>query len=638
MSVWQNYLITSLPESISETLNSSSLAPPPDLKISQWAEKHRELSSESSAEPGSWSNARAPYQAGCMDACCDPEITDVTMMFSSQVGKSEILNNVLGYHIDQDPCPVMMVFPTKEIGQAYSKDRLDPMIRDTKVLTAKVAGTGSKKKDNTVMHKAFMGGHVTISGANSPASLSSRPIRIVICDEVDRFPYSAGDEGDPEQLAFKRTQTFYNKKRIDTSTPVIKGLSRIESRYKAGDMQMYFVPCHKCGYCQTLKWAQVKFKNTQGERVDPYYQCENKECGAKWNEAQKRKNVARAEDVEGGGWIATNEDGAEGHASFTIWEIYSPWSSMDEIVVAFYTAKENPLKLQTFVNTVLAESWEESGETVSANKLFNRREKYAAQLPRDVLVVIAGIDIQKGWIEGEVVGFGRGEEVWGIEHFKIVGDTEADDVWVELSERLEVTYLHASGHRLKIAATGIDSGHHTNTVYNFCEMRSYRRVWAMKGRGGAGVPIVSPPTKKKTTRAGHPVDLYTVGTDQAKSTIYARLKLTQPGPGYCHFHMDYTEAFFDGLTAEKALKVYTKGFPSIVWRKPAGVANEPLDIRVYQYAALTTLNPVWSALEKRLESDPPAENQAESDETSKKKAKPRRKRKRRTGFVGGLSK
>ncbi len=575
-----------------------------------------------------------------MDACCDEETSDVTFMTSSQVGKTEIINNVLGYHIDQDPCPVMIVFPTKEIGQAYSKDRLDPMIRDSG-LNDKVAAVGSRKKDNTVLHKSFFGGHVTISGANSPASLSSRPIRVVLCDEVDRFPYSAGEEGDPEQLAFKRTQTFYNKKRIDTSTPTVKGLSRIESRYKAGNMQKYFVPCHECEHCQELLWAQVIFKDDKGERCDPFYRCES--CGAAWTEIEKRKNVARAENVDGGGWKPTNFDkegkaaGTPGHQSFCIWEVYSPWSTMSEIVESFYTAKVNPLKLQTFINTVLAESWEETGETLSSNKLFNRRERYKAEVPKEVLVLIAGVDIQKNRIEGEVAGFGRGEEWWGIEYFVIPGDTEGEDVWIELGEKLEQTYTHESGHLLKIACTGIDSGHRTDTVYRFCAERTKRRVWAMKGRGGEGVPIAGPPTKKKTSIPGMPVDLYTVGTDQAKSSIYSRLRLGRPGPGYCHFHIDYPEAFFAGLTAEKALTVYTKGFPKIVWKKPPGIANEPLDMRVYQYAALSILNPVWSALEKRLESEPPPVVTAEPDEKPKK-SKAKRKRRRRSGFVGGLSK
>ena len=576
-----------------------------------------------------------------MDACCDDELIDVTIMTSGQVGKTEIINNVLGYHIDQDPCPVMVVMPTIDIGRAYSKDRLDPMIRDTEPLAEKVAKDGSRKKDNTVLHKSFPGGHVTISGANSPASLSSRPIRIVLCDEVDRYPYSAGEEGDPETLAFKRTQTFFNKKRIDTSTPTVKGLSRIEQRFKAGDMRRYFVPCHECEHVQDLKWPQLKFKDSEGNRIEPVYECES--CGAHWTELQKRKNVARAEDIKGGGWQPTNFDKEgnpawnPGHASFTIWEIYSPWSTMDEIVAAFYDSKTNPLKLQTFVNTVLAESWEETGETLSSNKLFNRREKYRAEVPAEGLVLIAGVDIQKNRIEGEVVAFGRGEECWGIEYFRLMGDTEGDDVWLDLSEKLEQTYTHESGNIMKIAATGIDSGHRTVTVYKFAMQRSQRRVWAMKGRGGEGVPIVGPPTKQKTTVPNHPVDLYSVGTDQGKSSIYARLKLNHAGPGYCHFHQEYTETFFEGLTAEKALTVYSKGFPRIVWKKPPGIANEPLDIRVYQYAALMILNPVWTALEKRLESDTPTAASDKPDETPKPAKRKKRKR-RKAGFVGGLSK
>ncbi len=569
-----------------------------------------------------------------MDACCDEELTDITLMTSSQVGKTEVLNNVLGYHIDQDPCPVMVVLPTIDIGRAYSKDRLDPMIRDTESLAEKVAKDGSKKKDNTVLHKSFPGGHVTISGANSPASLSSRPIRVVLCDEVDRYPYSAGEEGDPEKLAFKRTQTFFNKKRIDTSTPTIKGMSRIEARYLQGDQRVYMVPCHHCDEVQELVFAQLKFRDKDKNPVEPYYECEH--CGGHWNEIEKRRNVARAEDVKGGGWIAKNP-GATTHASFHIWEIYSPWSSMEEIVASFLESKENPLTLQTFVNTVLGQSWEESGETVNSHKLMNRRERYPAEVPKGACVLVAGVDIQKNRIEGETIAYGRGEECWGVEKWTLMGDTEGDDVWRDLAEKLETTYTHESGHLLKIAAVGIDSGHHTQTVYAFAAERAVRRVWAVKGRAGNDLPIVAAPSKKKTAIPGMTVDLFIVGTDQSKSTMYSRLRINRPGPGYCHFPMSYTEEYFTGLTSEKAMTVYTKGFPKTVWTKPAGIPNEPLDIRVYAYAALTILQPVWKALEKRLESEPPEPEADEADNESRKTKKRKRKR-RRSSFVGSLSK
>ncbi len=585
-----------------------------------------------------------------MDAACDDEVTDCTYMTSGQVGKTEIINNILGYHIDQDPCPVMVVMPTEKMGNAYSKDRLEPMIRDTEALRDKVSKAGARSKENTLLHKSFPGGHVTISGANSPASLSSRPIRIVLCDEVDRYPYSAGEEGDPQQLAYKRTQTFFNKKRIDTSTPTVKGLSRIERRYKAGDMRKYYVPCHKCGHCQELVWAQVKFTDKDKKRVEPYYECDNKRCKAHWTEAQKRKNVGRAEDVKGGGWIVTNKNGAAGHRSFTIWEVYSPWSTMEEIVEAFLDAKENPHTLQTFVNTVLAQSWEESGETVSSHKLMNRRERYTHKVPHGILVLVAGVDIQKNRIEGETIGYGRGQECWGVEKWVIMGDTNGDDVWEELDEKLATIYDHESGHKLKIAAVCIDSGHQTKTVYQFCALRSTRRIWAVKGKGGPDVPLVAAPTKKKTVIPGQPVDLYIIGTDDCKGTLYARFRVRNPGPGYCHFPespvlvdnsedsrtLPYDEEYFNGLTAEKALTVYTKGFPRIVWTKPAGQANEPLDIRVYAYVALTILNPVWSALEKRLESKPPDAEQSDVTEQPRKKRK--RRARTKAGFVGGFKK
>lgn len=569
-----------------------------------------------------------------MDACCNEELTDVTFMTSSQVGKTEIINNVLGYHIDQDPCPVMIVLPTIDIGRAYSKDRLDPMIRDTPDLTLKVAKDRSRKKDNTVLHKSFPGGHVTISGANSPASLSSRPIRVVLCDEVDRYPYSAGEEGDPEKLAFKRTQTFFNKKRIDTSTPTIKGMSRIEARYKQGDQRIYMVPCHLCEKVQELVWRQIKFRDKNKNPVEPYYECEH--CGGAWNETEKRNNVARAQDVPGGGWVPTNP-GVKHHASFHIWEIYSPWSSMEEIVASFLETKDNPLTLQTFVNTVLGQTWEETGETVNSHKLMNRRERYTAEVPKGVLLLTAGIDIQKNRIEGEVIGWGRGEECWGIDKFTIMGDTDGEIVWQDLADKLESTYTHESGHLLKVAATGIDSGHQTDTVYAFCAIRAARRVWAMKGMGGNDRPIVSAPTRKKTSIPNVPVDLYIVGADQAKSTIYSRLRITEAGPGYCHFPMSYTEEYFTGLTSEKAMTVYTKGFPKTVWTKPAGKPNEPLDIRVYAYAALTVLHPVWTALEKRLQSElPKAEGKADESE-SREQPKRKRRRRKRSGFVGGFN-
>lgn len=567
-----------------------------------------------------------------MDVATDPTVSDITIVSSSQVGKTEIINNILGYVIDQDPGPVLVVLPTLDMARAWSKDRLDPMIRDTPALHGKIRQGGkTRRSDDTILHKRFDGGHITAAGANSPASLSSRPVRLVLADEVDRFPHSAGDEGDPLKLAHKRTSNFHNRKHIDTSTPTVKGFSRIQSRFEVSDMRFRFVPCPDCGEFQVLKWAQVVFdkEGSTLERAESArYACEH--CGSAWTEAQKR------EAVKAGEWRPTNPKASGRHVGFHVWEIYSPWSSMSQIVEAFLEAKGDPETLQVFVNTVLGETWEADGETVSDSRLVARRERYSAEVPDPVLVITAGVDIQADRIEAEAVGWTEHEESFGLEYRVFYGDTEGEEVWNQLDEWLERDFEREDGGLMRIAAAGVDSGHRTQTVYSFCRERSYRRVWAMKGRGGEGIPIVSAPQRKKTDRR-RTVDLFTIGTDEAKATIYSRLRINRAGPKYCHFPEEYPEAFFEGLTSEKCLKIYSKGFPKRVWKKPPGKPNEPLDIRVYSLAALIILNPVWKSLQKGIDSAAkagadPAERQAA------KPAKPSRKKirkRRRSGFVGG---
>ena len=571
-----------------------------------------------------------------------PRVSEITIISSSQVGKTEIVNNIVGYIIDRDPAPILVVLPTLEMAGAWSKDRLDPMVRDTPVLTGKLGELGkSKRSDETILRKSFAGGFIQVAGANSPASLSSRPVRVVLADEVDRFPHSAGKEGDPLSLAHKRTSNFHNRKHIDTSTPTIKGFSRIEGRFEASDMRRFFVPCGDCGELQVLKWSQVVFDKTgeiEDRAASALYACEH--CGSAWTESEKREAVRRGE------WRATNEKASGRHVGFHIWEIYSPWSSMRAIVRSFLQAKGDPETLQVFVNTVLGESWEESGETLDETALANRRERYLAQVPKRALVVTAGVDIQSDRIEAEAVAWTEEEESFGIEYRVFYGDTEGAPVWQQLEAWLDTRYEHESGATVGIAATCIDSGHRTDTVYALARKLSRRRVFAVKGRGGAGIPIVSAPQRKKIASASaakraakqRGVDLFTIGTDEAKSTIYARLKINEPGPKYCHFPEDYPESFFEGLTAEKRVKEFYKGFPRYTWRKPPGKPNEPLDLRVYSLAALILLRPVWSSLSERIHSAPIAEPDSASPdepETVKTPTKKRRKR-RRSGFVGGF--
>ena len=359
---------------------------PPNLTISEWADEKRYLSAEASAEPGKFRTDRAEYQRGIMDSFSDPATERTVVMSSAQIGKTEILNNIVGYFIDQDPSTILNLQPTLEMAQTWSKDRLAPMVRDNPCLNDKVKESRAKDGNNTILHKLYPGGHITIVGANSPAGLASRPIRIVLCDEVDRYPASAGTEGDPVNLAIKRTTTYWNKKIGLFSTPTLKGISRIEKAFEESDQRYYYVPCPVCGEYQRLKWAQVKF--TDNDPKTAYYECEN--CNAHLSDTD------RVRAIRNGFWKA--EKPFNGVAGFHLNEFYSPWRKLADIVQDFLDAKGDPEKLKTWVNTCLGETWEEQGESIEATDLEQRVEEYD-KIPKDALILTMGVDTQDDRLE-----------------------------------------------------------------------------------------------------------------------------------------------------------------------------------------------------------------------------------------------
>lgn len=548
--------------------------------MSQWADSYRRLSSESSAEPGTWTTGRAEYQRGIMNAISDPAVETVVVMSSAQVGKTEIINNIVGFHIAQDPAPIIVVMPTLEMGEAWSKDRLAPMVRDTPALQGKVKEPRARDSGNTLLHKTFPGGHVTICGANSPSSLASRPVRLVLCDEVDRYPPSAGAEGDPVTLARKRATTFWNRKVVLTSTPTVKGYSRIEAAYEASDQRRFHVPCPHCDEPQVLKWAAVSWP--QGEPEKAAYHCIV--CGAEWTDAQRWAAIRR------GAWVA--EAPFKGTAGFHLNELYSSWVRISEIAASFLDAKQSPETLKAWVNTSLGETWEIEGDRVDDTGLMERREDWGADLPAGVMMLTAGVDVQDDRLEVEIVGWGRDEESWSLEYAQIFGDPSAPALWADLDRKLTQMFLRVDGAELPISAACVDSGgHHTHAVYRYVKERFRRRVFAIKGMGGAGRPIW--PKKASKNNAGK-ISLFLVGVDAAKEAIYARFRIDRRGPGYCHFPADRGADWFAQVTAETVTTKYSRGFPSRVWVKRPGTRNEALDCRVYAYAALQSLSVVWS--------------------------------------------
>jgi len=509
-----------------------------------------------------------------MDTVADARIETIVIMSSAQIGKSEVIGNIVGYFIDQDPAPIMVIQPTVDMAKTWSHDRLAPMVRDTPCLKSLIADNKSRASSNTLFHKSFPGGHITMAGANSPTGLASRPIRIVCCDEVSRYPQSAGTEGDPVNLIRKRTTTFHNRKIILTSTPTLKGACRIEQEFSISDRRHYHVPCPHCEHEQRLKWANVQWP--EGKPGEAVMVCT--ECGGVIEDKHKPKMVRN------GKWIAELPGGKI--AGFHLNELYSPWRTFADVAEDFVEAKKNPETLKTWVNTSLGETWEEAGESLSEHLLSDRKENYAIDaIPPEVLLLTAGADIQKDRIEVSIVGWGLDQECWILDHVVLYGDPTQQKVWHELEEVLTKTY---DGHR--IAGAAIDSGYLTEYVYQFTKLRSSRRVFAIKGQAGMGKPLTTKPKPVGRTRT----PMYTVGVDTAKRSIYARLRLTT-GQGLIHFPVDFDDEYFQQLTAEKMVTKYRRGFPVMEFIKTRD-RNEALDCLAYAYAALDNLNVKLAAL------------------------------------------
>lgn len=558
-----------------------------------------------------------------MDAVSDPAVHTVVIMSSSQIGKTEILNNIVGYHIDQDPAPMLLLQPTLEMAEAWSKDRLAPMLRDTPSLKNSVKDPRSRDSGNTVRHKTFTGGHITMAGANSPASLASRPIRIVLADEIDRFPPSAGSEGDPVNLARKRSTTFWNRKLILVSTPTIKGHSRIEVAYEKSDQRRLRVPCPDCGGSQELKWAQVKWN--EGEPETAAYACEH--CGVLWDDAARWEAISRSD------WLASAD--FNGVAGFRLNELASPWVKLSETVRNFLDAKPHPEQLKTWVNTALGETWEEEGQTVNAEGVAARTESYDPDsLPDEVVLLTVGVDVQGDRLEAECVGWGADEESWGVEYRIFRGDPDQAGVWSELAGWLNGTYTTENGRTLRIEAACIDSGFKADKVYRFTAANAKRRWWAIKGVSGAGKPV----WPRRTSRAGRTrAPLFTLGVDAAKEVIYGRLnKINEPGPGYMHWPaLDcYDEEYYAQLGAESVRTKYVRGVPVREWyqRKER---NEALDCRVYAYAAMIGRNiDLNRRADRVVDLEPEVQEEApEQWQAVAPKPRPRRRAGRRGGFV-----
>lgn len=553
---------------------SRATRPRPLTTVSQWADKYRILTSKGSGEPGQWRTERVPFAREPMDCLsASSPVQRIVLMFSAQMTKTEIGLNWIGYVMQHAPAPMLVVVPTEKVMKRWTAQRLDPMLDASPILKSLFDSRRKRDSSNTIEMKDFPGGMLILGGANSPSSLASMPIRYVLCDEVDRFPWEVGNEGDPLGLIEERTNNFPRRKLLLVSTPTTKGTSRIEIEYEASDMRQYHVPCPHCGEFQVLKWRHedgsygIRHNENTGRT---WYACI--ECGADIEEHHK------PEMLERGRWIARHPERSV--RGYHISGLYSPiglGSTWAEIWRKWENAHGDTANLKRFVNTTLGESWEEQGDSIEDIALIARLEEYPAHPP--IRLITAGVDVQKDRLELTVDGWGAGRECWTMDHVIIAGDTAQAEVWEDLAEALA-----AAGVQYAL----IDSGYNTSMVYAFVE----KRRWCFAGKGvtGMGRPLIEDEKKRKQrlrTRRKKGVAVEPLGVDQGKALLYSRLKLLIPGPGYVHFPLDaaFDDEYFAQLAAEK-LVTKIKGTRPIQEWVQTRPRNEALDCKVYSMAAM----------------------------------------------------
>lgn len=584
---------------------------PIDLTVSEWADQNRVLSGKAASEPGPWKTSRTPYLKEPMDMMSVGSIVSrIVLKFGSQLGKTETINNLIGYTADYAPAPILMVQPTLGMVKKASKQRLSPMIKESPSLLSKFSPERSREGSNTLFEKEFDGGILLLATSKSASELASMPIKIVGLDEIDRYDAEVKDEGDPIELAETRTSTFRDRKIVLTSTPTVAGSSKIDEEYEASDQRSYYVPCPECEHKQTLKFDNLKWEKDDPDSV--VYECEN--CGACLEDHHKTWMLANGE------WIAKYPEREV--KGFWINSLYSPvgFLSWADIVRRFLKAKSNPAKLRVFVNTILAETWDEKGEAPESEKIYRRRENYKiGQCPEDVLFLTAGVDVQRDRIEAEVVGWGRNKRSWSVDYRVYKGDTSQQEVWHKFWSILYEDFQHQLGGTQQLRQLAIDSSDQTQIVYNQVREINDSRVMAIKGRDTLVVPVGSPKdvdinVEGRVIYRG--TKLWPVGVSLLKTELYSWLKQEPPlekeDPypyGYCHFP-EYDLEHFKRLTAESRKKKTVNGRVKYLWI-PHYERNEQLDCRVYARAAAFVFGMDrfsenhWKQLEDMLKSSEP---------------------------------
>jgi phage terminase large subunit GpA-like protein len=564
------------------------LNPPPALSVWKWGELRRRMGKNVTAKAGPYRVASTPFQRYPQESFTALDVQVTVLYWAKRLGKTEMMNNLEGSVIEQSPRNILVVYPTLDSAKKWSKQFFAPMVKSTPILRKMIRDAKSKEASNTILSKEFPGGNISAIGTNSPSGFRQVQAPVVICDEIDAM--ENGPEGDPVTLAFGRAENYPDSIQVVASTATIKQTSRIEAWYEKSDKQNWFVPCHKCGTYQVLKWCQVKWP--EGHRhEEAYYECENKECACHWNDAE------RVSAILAGEWRATAPfRGVRGFWLNGINTTFSPKkgykTKMHQMASEFYDAYTSGEAARiAWKNTFLCEPHEEIAEKIDVAPLLERCEDYTPEtLPIQAVLLIANADVQGDRVEVEVVAVGDNEETWGVEVVKIYGNPERPELWADLLGQLTKTYKRVDGVELKITSTAIDMRHKGKEVRRFIKTCGLPRVYGVYGSSGNQTALVLPRMNKH-----YRMFTYSVNTDAAKDIIFARLRLKDHGPRYMHFPKGFgyeaEKKFLEQMVAEEVRVKYSNGFPERYYFLPPGRRNEGLDVRVYSLANLDILKP-----------------------------------------------
>lgn len=572
--------------------------------VHEWAEAERVVPRGTSPKAGPWRSE--PFQKPVLEAINNPLNTAGVLYVaaSQRGGKTEIALNTVGYFIAHDPSPQIFVTYSVDMARKISRHRISRMIAESRVLRERVSEARSRDSGNTTLDKTYDGGELTLVGANSAGGLSMSPKRVVLFDEVDRYPASAGTEGDPVSLALTRTVAYWNAVKLYVTSPGIRETSRSWRLWGESDQREWTIDCPDCSHPQVPDWKlNVEWdKDEEGNHLPETARYVCRHCGSVLEERARWKACANGRYVAGKKFT--------GLAGFRISALGIAHVQLERLVRQWLAAQGNPEELKVFKNTVLAEWWDPEYKAVDEHKIMERAETFVPrngrlEAPEPVALITGGVDVQDNRFEISVYGWGPGEESWCLGHEVLPGDPSDPAFWEDLGVWLEQPWPMARGGGIDyIRGVCVDTGgHHTQAAYDFCGARfrkatpdgGRRFIFATKGMAGAGE--LWPRQASKITQK---VPLWPIRVDVGKEQTYGRLALMERGPGYMHFSTTMRKSFFDGLTSEQmeVTRHRRTGKEKRTWKlKKDNAKNEPLDCAVLAYAALLGLRSMGFDLE-----------------------------------------